>query len=152
MALERKRRLDWSDIQEIYSSLNEARDKFDMTKVSIPEEKKKKAVVSNVSDLKNEITSMLTNKYIAEAEITTDDIKIPERRTLIYPSPFVMMKNTIADILDVCPHNGSYCPSECTSEGGGESYGCNTFHSDSVNTSQSWCSGFNHTGLGTNSF
>lgn len=145
MALERKKRLDWSDIQSIYNSLNQARDKFSMNRVTVPEETRKKAVPSNVSDLKDEITSMVTNSYIQAAGITTNNIQVPERKTLIYPSPFVAMKNTIDQILDVCPHNGTYHASGFYSSngGGGEDFGCNIFHSDTCDShggqTPGWC-------------
>ena len=60
-----------------------------MPEVTIPEEQKKKAVPSNVSDIKDEILDMInSNEYISDANISVSNINVPARKTRIYPTPF----------------------------------------------------------------
>lgn len=133
MGLERKNRLNWNDIQNIYNNLNQAREKFQLTTIEVPNETKRRPIPDNVSDLKNEVDDMLSNDYISRANITTSSIIIPTTKTLIYPTPFNAISEAIDQMLNVCPHNGNYngadfCGSFNTC--GFVENGCDTFHSD----------------------
>lgn len=156
MALQTKSKLEWADIKNIYVKLNQAKTKFSMPEVTIPEEQKKKAVPSNVSDIKDEILDMInSNEYISDANISVSNINVPARKTRIYPTPFQGLSNTIDQILEVCPHNGNYNGAEFNgSVGGGEDFGCNIFHSATQCPGWVWCSNqMDHCGgFGTNSF
>lgn len=124
MAIETKKKLDWTDIQNIYTSLNEARTKFFMSQVSVPEKEKKRPIPTDATNLEAEIVAMKSNKYLSDLNIP--DVRDPKVKERIKPDIFNQMKININNILGVCPHDGSYNGSGYNGSfgGGGESFDC----------------------------
>lgn len=125
MALETKKRLDWTDIQDIYTSLNAARTKFEMSLVAIPDKEKKRPIPTDATNLEAEIIAMKTNKYLSNLNIP--DVRDPQTKERIKPDIFNQMKLNINNILGECPHDGSYNGSGYNGSGfggGGESFDC----------------------------
>ena len=69
MSIETKKKLDWTDIQNIYNSLNQARTKFSMSQVAVPEKEKKRPIPTDATNLEAEIVAMKTNKYLLQKQI-----------------------------------------------------------------------------------
>lgn len=137
MSISKGSKLSWSDIQNIYTSLNVERERFGYSEVAIPSNPGK-ATPNEVSDLKTAIEELKNNKYVGNTANT--GINIPSVGTLIYPLPFTTMSNTINKITDVCTFD-SFTP--CDFDNGFSS--CyvqensdNTFHSSSSGTSNSF--------------
>ena len=138
MALETKKKLDWTDIEAIYTSLNEAREQFQMPTVSVVNQARKRTLTTDATTLEAEIVAMSENDYISKAieknELTIPDIEDPQRKTKMYPGIFNDMKDIIADILEVCPHTER-------SGGGGDT--CSLCHGVPFNSAAHGGSGFN---------
>lgn len=124
MAIETKKKLDWTDIQNIYNSLNQARTKFSMSQVAVPEKEKKRPIPTDATNLEAEIVAMKTNKYLSSLNIP--DVRDPQVKEKIKPDIFNQMKTNIDNILAVCPHDGTYNGSAFNSSfgGGGENFDC----------------------------
>lgn len=125
MAIETKKKLDWTDIQNIYNSLNQARTKFSMSQVTVPEKERKRPIPTDATNLEAEIVAMKTNKYLSSLNIP--DVRDPQVKEKIKPDIFNQMKLNIDNILGICPHDGSYNGSGYNGSfggGGGESFDC----------------------------
>lgn len=133
MSISQGSKLSWSDIQNIYTSLNEERDRFGYDKVRVPSNPGR-VTPTAVSNLKTAIEELKNNKYVGNTANTK--VTVPSTGTLIYPLPFTTMSNTINKIADVCAFD-SFTP--CDFDNGFSS--CyvaenndNTFHSSSSGT------------------
>lgn len=124
MAIETKKKLDWTDIQNIYNSLNQARTKFSMSQVTVPEKEKKRPIPTDATNLEAEIVAMKTNKYLSNLNIP--DVRDPQTKERIKPDIFNQMRANIDNILGTCPHDSSYNGSGYNGSfgGGGEDFSC----------------------------
>lgn len=125
MAIETKKKLDWTDIQNIYNSLNQARKKFSMSQVSVPDKEKKRPIPTDATNLEAEIVAMKTNKYLSNLKIP--DVRDPQTKEKIKPDIFNQMRANIDNILGTCPHDSSYNGSGYNGSfggGGGEDFSC----------------------------
>ena len=130
MSISKGSKLSWSDIQNIYTSLNTQRSRFGYSTVTVPSNPGK-TTTSAVSNLKVAIEELANNKYVGGTAST--GITVPSAGTLIYPSPFTIMSGTVNNIAGVCAFD-SFTP--CDFDNGFSS--CyvaenndNTFHSSS---------------------
>lgn len=130
-------KLSWSDIQNIYTSLNVERERFGYSEIAIPSNPGK-ATPNEVSNLKTAIEELKNNKYVSSTANT--GVTVPSSGTLIYPLPFTTMSGTVSNIANVCAFD-SFTP--CDFDNGFSS--CyvaensdNTFHSSSSGASNSF--------------
>lgn len=118
MALSVGSRVDWDDIRSIYNRLNTVRTKFSFNTVVTPNSQGTQIKTTDVSDIKTIMDGMKSNSYLAP--ITTDNIVIPEKGSLLEISPFTNISNVLGIMENTCAHatcssNYSGCASETCS-------------------------------------
>ncbi len=128
MALSQNNKVLWNDIQNIYASLNEAKDYLEQTRINIPQQPLK-PLPQEVTDLKTAIESCDANKYIEAAGAAETGITVPSSGNLLYPDIFAAMNNTIATIKNTCLHDAAWY----TGNHGFSSFSMNMFHSNKSN-------------------
>ena len=127
MALERKYKLDWNDIANLFSALNTERVEFKYEALTYPNpnSKKRTKTSESVEALVDGIEDMLSNDYVASqaSGLTVSDIVIPQPKDRMKPDVFNQIRDKIETLQNVnfgfngAGFNGGFNPSSCFDEG-----------------------------------
>ena len=99
-------KIDWIDIQNIYTDLNSARTKFNMATVTIPSNPGL-IYSSHLTDLAALVDAMSSNSYIGTNANTGVSSQTPGN--YIYPTQFSRIDTIVTNIKDnICPHNAAH--------------------------------------------
>ena len=108
MATTTGNKLNWSDIQSIYTSLNNCQTKFGLSKTSIPSNPgvAKPSVVTN---LKSAIFSLQSSKYVNSSFVSSVfNLSVPTVGSLIKPAPFDTMESALSTVYGLCANNSNF--------------------------------------------
>lgn len=92
--------LDWSDIQSIYSNLNQARQKFGFANIGIPDNTNLLVTLAQLTELKNQVESLSSHSLIGSTANT--GITMPAIGQLIKPIEYTRINSTIENIKNTC--------------------------------------------------
>lgn len=148
MSLSKGNKVLWSDIQAIYSQLNNCQNKFSVTQTTAPTNPGR-CSPQVVSDLKNFIFALSGNKYIGTSNVAAVfNLTTPQVGELLKADPFGTMTSTLSTVYDLCTHDSVFGDNSRDSDFGNRSH--RTDRSDdsrdgtqSVRSlSDGYCSGF----------
>lgn len=108
MTIAQGNKLLWSDIQNIYTQLNNCQTKFGITKSAIPTNPGavKPTVVSNLKSL---IVALDSSKYVSASDISAvNNLTVPTAGTLIKPAPFTTMTSTLNTVYNNCANDSNF--------------------------------------------
>ena len=93
MSISRNARIDWSDINFLYESLNRARTKWGYPAVSPSGAQNKDVCASDAVEIKNKIEELSSINFLTNiAKVTVD---MPKRGDIILPYQMTSMEQTI---------------------------------------------------------
>lgn len=118
-------KVSWEDIQALYTSLNEARTKFTLATVEVPENPGL-TIPANIQALNDSVNDMSSISFLTNIAVT--GVVVPSTNELLKGKPFQQINGTISSILDTCPHDTSGGDSGgggCSFSGGGDSCSSN---------------------------
>lgn len=100
-------RVNWSDIETLYSNLNKVRTKYSFTELSVPNEQNILATPSTISTLKTVIEGMSANTDLGDTT-NTDIITVPQQGELLDEDPLIGLAAVIDNMTNACAGNFSF--------------------------------------------
>ena len=97
MSLTSNNKILWADIEELYNSLNLARDKFNITQITVPDNSSSKAQISHIEDLKDGVQAMTSHPNLTTIA-STQSVQLPSIGSLLEPLPFAQLETIIDNI------------------------------------------------------
>ena len=143
MSLTQGSKVEWADIVNLYTTLNQARSKFGFSTVTVPSNQNTLTLASTISTLNNFVTEMKSNSHLTS--ITTGTT-VPSRGDLLKPAPLTTLQNQVTTAFNTCNFgNTSF---------GNSSFSNTSFSNTSFgNTGWSFSNtSFGNTGFGNSSF
>lgn len=114
-------KVSWEDIQALYTSLNEARTKFTLATVEVPENPGL-TMPTNIQALNDSVNDMSSLSFLTNIAVT--GVVVPSSNELLRGKPFHQINGTIKNILNTCPHDPG--PGPGGGGGGGGDGGCSS--------------------------
>ena len=143
MSLTQGSKVEWADIVNLYTTLNQARSKFGFSTVTVPSNQNTLTLASTISTLNNFVTEMKSNSHLTS--ITTGTT-VPSRGDLLKPAPLTTLQNQVTTAFNTCNF-------------GNTSFGNSSFSNTSFSNTSFGNSGwsfsntsFGNTGFGNSSF
>ena len=106
MSISRNSRINWSDINNIYTSLNQARTKWGFTTTSPSGAQNRDVYANDAIELKNKIEEMSSNAYLAN--VAKVDVAMPSQGEIILPYQMTSMEDTIYNVLNTCAFDAAF--------------------------------------------
>lgn len=142
MALSKGNKLTWTDINNLYNSVNTQRNRFGLSSVSATSSSGNSAgsKVTNgvISGLKQAIEDMRATDAGSNANT---GVTVPARGTLVYPATLNTMQNVVNNLASVCAgHRANFCSSHREGFRSGFNSSFNSGHRDGFTSCG--CDGF----------
>ena len=143
MSLTQGSKVEWADIVNLYTTLNQARSKFGFSTVTVPSNQNTLTLASTISTLNNFVTEMKSNSHLTSV---TTGTTVPSRGDLLKPAPLTTLQNQVTTAFNTCNF-------------GNTSFGNSSFSNTSFSNTSFGNSGwsfsntsFGNTGFGNSSF
>ena len=104
MSLTQGSKVEWADIVNLYTTLNQARSKFGFSTVTVPSNQNTLTLASTISTLNNFVTEMKSNSHLTS--ITTGTT-VPSRGDLLKPAPLTTLQNQVTTAFNTCNFGNS---------------------------------------------
>ena len=104
MSLTQGSKVEWADIVNLYTTLNQARSKFGFSTVTVPSNQNTLTLASTISTLNNFVTEMKSNSHLTS--ITTGTT-VPSRGDLLKPAPLTTLENQVTTAFNTCNFGNS---------------------------------------------
>ena len=99
MSLTQGSKVEWADIVNLYTTLNQARSKFGFSTVTVPSNQNTLTLASTISTLNNFVTEMKSNSHLTSS---TTGTTVPSRGDLLKPAPLTTLENQVTTAFNTC--------------------------------------------------